>query len=528
MKLVGGASGEPRWLNALAGALMLGGPVWHYLYVNRYPFDRPEAIVLPLLGAVAGAALISLGRQVGGLVEVLIFGVVLFGFVDLQFDLDHYLPTVIIASSCLAIPSIVRTRRAVLTSITLGTLYLASIPRFGPDAPPTQAATASEGAARPLLVHIILDGQWGIGGMRAEGDTATASFLTDFYLSRGFELYEAAYSRFARTQESIGSTVSLGAPPVFHSPQASPEGLSLRSIPYFDRLRAMGYSIRVYQSTYLDFCHARSAPVASCETQKANSIGNIGRLPGDWWIRGLQAGRYFINMTSHVYARLHPDPDTWRRANLGGALLAMQHASRDVASGLPRNSALFLHVLAPHRPVRVDADCRYLRDPPWRYEDPPFTLMSDSAWRSLLDFEAGQMRCVHRAVADLVAAVDNSVGREHSIIVIHGDHGVRRFQHPPASRAPALLDGRGLNAQFSTLLAVRRPGIPAALHGDAVPVQDFLRELVRHDFDGTTRGPFAHFVRGEPVDTLVRVLSISDMLWARAAPPAPVTSPSRR
>ena len=45
---MGGSALESGRLYALAGALMTGGPVWHYLFVNRYPFDRPEAVVLSL------------------------------------------------------------------------------------------------------------------------------------------------------------------------------------------------------------------------------------------------------------------------------------------------------------------------------------------------------------------------------------------------------------------------------------------------------------------------------------------------
>ena len=45
-----------KWY-VLAGALLTGGPVWHYLYVNGYPLARAEFLVLPLLGALAGEAI---------------------------------------------------------------------------------------------------------------------------------------------------------------------------------------------------------------------------------------------------------------------------------------------------------------------------------------------------------------------------------------------------------------------------------------------------------------------------------------
>ena len=42
------------------------------------------------------------------------------------------------------------------------------------------------------------------------GDTVTAAFLRDFYLGRGFELFEGAYSRWGRTYNSLTTLLSLG------------------------------------------------------------------------------------------------------------------------------------------------------------------------------------------------------------------------------------------------------------------------------------------------------------------------------
>lgn len=515
MRLAGETSLESRGVSVLAGALLLGGPVWQYLYAQHYPFNRPEALVLSLGAMLLGAVAASLARAIGGAVEALVFGAMLFVFVDLQFDLHLWVPTAALVVACVGLPFLVRQRRAALTSITLSAFYAASLVRAGPDSWSREVPTQPIRSELPIVVHVILDGQWGVGGLRAAGDVETADFLTAFYRARGFELHEAAYSRFYRTRESVSSTLALGTVPGFTTPDPAPDEFRLREIPYFERLRARGYTIEVQQSSYMDYCRAASAPVDACETQPANSIATIGHLRGDWVSRALYAGRYLLNVRSHVYARLAGDPDTWRRANAGGGIVALSRAREAIARRATGGAVFFIHVLLPHRPVVVDSQCRALRERPWWREDAPFQPMGDSAWRSLLAFEAGQTRCAHLLIGTLIESVDAAVGRDRSIILVHGDHGARRYRDPPASLAPAALDRAALNAQFSTLLAVRRPGVPPALHSEPVPVQDFVEALVRQDFSGPVLGRWRHFVFGQPADTVPRALTPADMSWAR-------------
>lgn len=103
MRIVGGKPAEPYWLYAVAGALMLGGPIWHYLYVNHYPFGQPEAIVLPLAGALIGAALAATGHWLGGWLGRLVFGALLYVFLDLQFNLQEWAYAIAILAACVAV-----------------------------------------------------------------------------------------------------------------------------------------------------------------------------------------------------------------------------------------------------------------------------------------------------------------------------------------------------------------------------------------------------------------------------------------
>ncbi len=508
---------EPYWLSALAGALLLGGPIWRYLYVNRYPFGQIEALVLPLGAALLGAALAVLGHGLGRWPRILVFGGLLFVFIDLQADPEKWTYTVVTLGVCTLVAAVLWHRLATLTCITVGTFYLASVPRSS-SAVQASGESASAPVAPttlPPLLHVILDEQWGIGGLLAERDTATAAFLSEFYLNRGFEVFSAAYSRYDRTRESIPRLVSLGEKPRLDSViHASPPKYKLGAIPYFELLRARGYRIRVYQTSYLDYCAVPNAEVVSCETREGNSIANIGHLQGNWIARAELASRFFLNVASHIYRRLHTDPVFWRRALTGGGLLTLRRVQDAIASGSAGGTAYFVHVLLPHRPSTVDERCGARADEPPPRE--PGVGLNEAGWRWTMQRASWQIRCTHRALSDLLVGIDNAAAGT-AIVIVHGDHGSRMFQHELEVPAVAALDRRQLNALYSTLLAVRRPSVPPRVYTEPVPVQDFFWELAQTGFAGRPGTGWQHFVFGPPADSIrsdtVRFLTEAEMLW---------------
>jgi hypothetical protein len=516
---------ESSWLYALAGALLLGGPVWHYLFVNRYPFSRPEALVLPLLAALLGAAIAVGGHRAGDLVGGLVFGVLLYLFVDWQLDLEKSMPTVVVVAGCLALPQLLRAHRAVLACIVLGTFDLASLPRAQAGLAPSRGESSSRPpAGPPLLLHLVLDEQWGIGGLRAAGDSATAAFLAGFYRQRGFEVYQGAYSRWNTTARSIPEALSLGRPVDLRTPPEAARPrvrFRLTANPYFARLRELGYAIHVYQTTDLDYCHPADVAVASCATWSANSIANVGYLPGAWTGRAMLAGRYFLNAASYAYRRLKrpPDDPVWGQAVVGGGLAALGTVRDAITAGEPRATAIFVHVLLPHRPLEVDAGCRAYSNPARRVGNSLPAQLGDSSWRALVTLYGAQDRCIHRAVGEVLVALDRAVGRDGAIVIVHGDHGARLTQSDPADAPASQLNIQQLNATYSTLLAVRRPEVPGDVHTESVPLQDFLWDLVGKDFRGEATGAWVHYVHHVANGLAIQVdapraLSGAEMPWA--------------
>ena len=519
---------EPYWVYALAGALLTGGPVWHYLFVSDYPL-RPEAIVLPIGGALVGALIAVFAARSGNFIATIVCATLLLVFVDLQFDLHKHIPTLLIAVVCIGLAHLFRQRLAIIVCVTLGAFYLVTLPRLARDrAPRPSSVIPTPALARPLLVHVILDEQWGTGGLRAAGDSATAAFLEDFYLDHGFEIYSGAYSRWSLTKTSIPDLLSLGQSFARDSLSApvkvvwGEQQIRLRSNPYFERLRQRGYTVHVYQSGYLDYCNTHGAEVTSCDRTRSNSISNLGYLRGPWTRRALIVSRFFLNVTSNIYVTLHPDTEVWRRAVIGGAVAQFDLLVYDLVTLRPAGAAFFVHVLMPHRPVEVDSEChaKFDRTQPvttGRRRNP----MSDSSWRAALHEYAEQTRCAHRSIAHLLAAIDSTLGRDRSIVIIHGDHGSRMLRHGDAAMHLSAMDAGQLNSLFSTLLAIRRPGIRAAVHPQPVPLQDFMWQLIQSDFTAESPGRWRHFVRAAPSDVggadTLRMLDLAAMVWAAPA-----------
>jgi arylsulfatase A-like enzyme len=178
-------------------------------------------------------------------------------------------------------------------------------------------------------------------------------------------------------------------------------------------------------------------------------------------------------------------------------------------------------LLLPHRPVHVDEECRALADPSKHvgYNLPGHP--PDSLWRATLKSYAGQVRCAHRVLAGIIDAIDSTVGRDNAIVIVQGDHGSRIHAYDPHDPDQPLdaYSTSELNADFATLLAVRRPGVPARLRREPAAVQDVIRELARSGFAGPIPVVGRHYVGRTSIaakDTAeVRSLTVAEMPWAR-------------
>ncbi len=513
---------------------MLGAPVWGALYAVRYPW-RPEAIVLSAGAALAGAAIAVAGRRGGRWLGTLSFGGLLFVFADLQLAPETWADLKLIVPLCIVLSAILAANRAFITAMALGAFYLTALWRPPIAAAPRLATTSVARAENPVIVHIILDTQWGIGALRAAGDTVTADFLREFYLQRQFQVYEGTYSRFWLTKASVPNLLSLGmGQPVSRRPAKVEYAPNLSQIPYFTWLRAHGYDIHVLQTTFLDLC--KTGEVSSCTSEPFNSLRNIGALDGPWTERAEWVVRHLLQQQSRTYRRLQGPPDMGKHSVAGAGIASLRDLDDRISAlafdGEPNGGHAFVaHLMLPHLPADVDSTCQILKDAsrrvPFGFRKP----QSDKNWREAMQTVDGQFRCAHKMLAETLELIDETIGRDKSIVIIHGDHGLRVLRDHELSNRIEDYTRTELNAAYPTLFAIRRPGLPPKAITGAIPVQDLFWDLALSSFAGPTRTHWEHFVARYPVEvgatTQIRPLSPSDMLWAIPADSAARDSASR-
>jgi hypothetical protein len=500
------AGGDRSWHYALVGALMLAGPIARELYHARYPLPSAEALGLILAPAVVGAALAVAGSRLGRYPGALVFALLLLVFLDLQFDIRRPIVLAAAAVASLAAALWLRRHRAAITCLALGAFYLAALPFRHPDDAIIRRAVAGDSAGdlRPI-VHIILDEHLGIGGFRAIGDSTTADFLTGFYLRRGFDVYEGAYSRFNVTRGSIASTLSLGETDwrALLSPDRAGSAAPFLGNPYFARLAGAGYRLHVYQSANLDYCNSSGIPVATCTRIPPTSIANISFLRIPWRQKARLVLRTYLVHSSLLWSLIPGEKDLQsRRVFVTRGLQQLRAAGDEVLSRKSRDDAFFVHLLSPHSPYEVDGECvTYLERQlaPAAFQPTPDSLRK--SWKARY---RAQVRCTHRVLGQFLDKVEAVYGPGQAIIVIHGDHGSRATHRcegnvacrPPAATEAAVGQFRPLDflAEFSTFLAVRGPESRGQVHTEATPLQDFLWAFIKSGFAAVPDTTWPHFI----------------------------------
>jgi hypothetical protein len=99
-------------------------------------------------------------------------------------------------------------------------------------------------------------------------------------------------------------------------------------------------------------------------------------------------------------------------------------------------------------------------------------------------------------------------GFEDAVIIVHGDHGSKITITPPLLDHIDSLTSRDLRDSYSTLFAVRAPGVPAGVDSTRASIQDLLSQLAESDFEWsgplTASQPFV-FVQGAHGETMRRI-----------------------
>ena len=490
-------------------ALLLLASLSAFLGPNDYPVFSFEVGLLVLGGVLAGAFLALLAHHAGRGVAAIVLGGVLAFCIDLLFGLKGHKPLIVIvpiASVALAwllrrqVATIVLAASAMLLVSTLllpvsGSRGVAAIE------PMAHTAPAAARDAPPVLLHLILDEHIGIDGIPRDigTDNDFAEWLTTFYSARGFRLYADAYSEYFNTQISISKLLNFdsdgdaGAHLI-----GDGEPYVLKDSAYFRDLARRGYRLHVYESDYMDFCRVPGIPYVSCTIYSGHKIGAIHRAPlaklqrAEFILNSLLSRSYYLHKARQGYQNAR---QRWPGLNLPAwgagtsrvgplpVLPVLRRLEADLRHAR-RGDAYFAHLLIPHYPYVLDAACTLRGDiDDWLYSGPAvpasqYALNTPQSRASRYSNYFAQIRCQQQLIERLFEALKAAGMWRDAIVVIHGDHGSRIVQHLPVPANAARLTATDLRDAFSTLFALRAPGIaPGVVNGNR-PIQSLLGRAI--------------------------------------------------
>lgn len=483
---------SPTFVAFLGGIMVLTASLANFLRFNDYPLLSPEVAWI-ILGFVAIAALAAWAyRGSERLGRALLEGLLVFLAIDLNADLIWLALAGGVLTAALAL-ALKRSLMPFLGTMAL-IMFLVGLLGIGQQSVPASAkpvAPAAPAAKRPALLHLILDEHIGIEGLPADHPATPAmkQALSDFYLSRGFRLYGRAYSEHFHTVNSIPHILNYATPENYEESREG--GHRVGPTPYFARLQQLGYRIHAYQSEYLDFC--TDAKVVSCLDYSSSSLALVpatrlstGEKAGliavqfsrlSDGVRGASALYQMAELALRERGITIPDMGLRLegRTSTINALAAFDTLTADLAKAQP-GDAYFAHILVPHYPYSLNADCTLAPTDFWLVRRDATSL----ARRESAYFD--QLRCATAKLDTALRGFAASPGGRDGIVIVHGDHGSRITELDPIVENLGRFSDRDMISGFSTLFAVRAPGAAPGYDATVLPVATLVKALAQSDF----------------------------------------------
>jgi len=470
----------------LVPPVLLLGPLFHFLRYHGYPLLRAEILIIVGGTILAGVAVGWILHRASPEFRLALLNVLILVVVDLLVAVhltryEFYLLVLAVAGV------LVWLLRRNVTSILLasglaflvGTL-LVPTPNVYETAYSSRHDVEADRSLPPIF-HFVFDEHIGVDGLPSE---QLRDELVSAYLERGFRIFPNSYSHYSRTINSLPNLLNYTTESV-DSVFIESSGFGatgLRQNRHFAAAASRGYRIRVYQPAFLNFCHPEGVSVASCFTYPGNTVGDIADQPMPVLAKAQLVAVYFLanqlflyRSSGWLYRSVHrllgsvnvslPAWD-WVGDHVTPPISVLTDRLLAETDGDPRGEFVFAHVLMLHYPFMYDAHCvpkPHARDrlDAWSPNAPPRRVNTEESRRRRYELYEEQVQCVLREFEHLLATLEALPGFEDAVIIVHGDHGPKITITPPLLEHFDSLTSRDLRDSYSTLFAVRAPGVPA-------------------------------------------------------------------
>jgi hypothetical protein len=510
-----------RLAQAAAPVLLVWLPYLGFTQHNGLPIWRPEillglvAIALPMLVV---AAIMELRPET---LRPLGYALLIPFAVDLQMrglEKDAFLVQLTnpasafeawaivaaVAAGLLTATFLLRAHLARILCASLGVMIAVTLlmpAARNADGAPDPVVNRPERPALPAVVHIILDEHIGPGGipLDQQGGAELKRDLEAFFVENGFALFGNAFSHYNATFESLSNLMNGEAAPIAmsHLIADADGGFALKSNLWFSQLQARGYGVRVTRPDVLDTCTVPNT-FESCLVYPSAHLGPLLATPVGVGQRAWVVLTNFVHraMTYRIGRILYDAYIVHRDGSLGpmtlragleftmlGPLSALPEFDRLIGEleNAPAATAWVAHYLLPHRSFLYAPDCGVepdIRD--WGRGRGSFWTErgynSDETRAHSYAAYFRQVRCTMTKLGAAFAAMRRAGIFDAATIVVHGDHGSRIGRSTLSATVPERLDERDLIDDFSTLFAVRKPGLAAGLRGEQRSIHALFAE----------------------------------------------------
>lgn len=510
-------------VDVFAVFLALSAPLVGFLTFHKYSLTTPENLLF--FGLLLAVALILgvLAKVGGKFIKAAIAAMLMTLLVDYQFSDTLQSDGAVFAIIYLALvfgalfllsrvlhESLSQVLIAVFATIIVTTVFMPT-----PMEPSriTGALDTPVNKELPPVIHIVLDEHIGIEGIPAsiKGGRDLKELLKEYYVSQGFTLFGKAFSNSYKTSRSLGSLVTLGEVlPEDNLTNKNEEkgtwgsSFAILENPFFDLMKKRGYHFNIYQIDYLDFCAGFSKFPGACITYPCCSVRQLAPLP----LSAVQkfrvvAGAFLEPLVTYKITRKAyrflghvglPIPYwEWERTYVStvSGFDILNRLKSDVGQK-GRGQFYFAHVLLPHSPYIYGRGCAV--NPPekwlsnfsekaidpdrWRGVNQYTKNMPETrAERYLLYFE--QTQCTLKLLGGVFQSLKEAGLYDESIIIIHGDHGSRLPLMEPNSSRTEPLSTADMVDSFSSLFAVKAPGITPGYDLRRLSIPSLFADLVK-------------------------------------------------
>ncbi len=495
-------------LHVVTAILLLLCPTIYYIKLNQYPVSQLEILWLLMiivgLGSVSGVLSYFLNWALRTIFITFLVMFSLSFFPEFHSQWPMTIGFLVVLTLVILLGRFIMGLLFLVASVFLGAVLIFPVGNIQteptlkefPTFPIEKTGTKN---LRPVL-HILLDEHIGIDGIPLEmaGATKLKQSLQDFYVKNNFHLYTKAYSHYSRSYNAVPNILNF-FPRSLDNIYFQGEHLHnvLSENAYFHYLSDLGYNLRVYQSSYIDFCHLPDIHLQSCYTYPAASIQYIATLPIPVMQKLSYLSRGFL-LTSYLYEillrgyedqlrdladRFHYELKHWPWYHAHTSTLASMSVFSELAADLQKDiggTFFFAHIILPHSPYVFDEHCHVN---PNVNEWDLHTYLGDE----LNTIESRQKRythylpqvaCVQKNMAILFQQMKKLGIYDDTTIVIHSDHGSRIMLNGPFEVNQDKLTLQDFNDGFSALFAIKSPNYKPGVSQKQLAVDYLLARFV--------------------------------------------------